>query len=187
MASSEPFIGEIALFGTFVPDGWLPCDGRLVSHNSYPALFALIGYNFGGSGAQFALPDLRDVIPVGTGSGPGLTPVQLGTKFGANEVTLTPQQTPHSHRLQRKGATSVAQKTNSIGPNTNLAQVARQYDVPGNQWELVPHFLANTNPNSSLAPQSIAMTGSGVAHENRQPFVALNFGIAIDGHYPPRP
>lgn len=189
MASDEPFIGEIALFATFVPRGWLACDGSVLPITQYSALFSVITNRFGGDGVtNFALPDLRGRVVVGTGDGPGLTPVSLSDKFGADAVALTPSQTAHGHALQRKAATSVAQKTNSISANANPAQVARQYDVAGNQWELVPHFLTNTNPNTTLGSASIGQSGTvGGPHNNCQPFVGLQYAIACAGHFPHRP
>lgn len=188
MADSEPFIGEIALFAGFVPKGWLPCDGRVVPISSFTALHAVIGDQFGtASPSSFTLPDLRGMVPVGTGAGPGLSPVAAGQTFGTTSAALGTAQAGHSHALQRKSASSFAHKSNAIGPNANLGQLARQYDVLNNKWELVPHFISNTEPDTTMAPGSIGMAGAGQPHENRQPFVAWLFGIAAWGEFPFRP
>lgn len=188
MANTDPYIGEVALFAGFVPEGWLPCDGRLLAPRNYTALFSLIGFRFGGDGkTTFALPDLRGAVPIGAGAGPGLSSVGLGARVGSNSVALTADQAPHSHLLQRRGVTGYAQKTNIANDNAYLGQLTNEWNTATNQWELVPHFASNTAPDTQFAPDSISQTGGGGAHENRQPFVALMYGIAYDGLFPSRP
>lgn len=85
---AEPFIAQITMFGgNFAPRGWAFCDGQLMSISSNTALFSLLGTTYGGDGrTTFALPDLRGRVPMHPGSGPGLTPRQLGQK-GARRRT----------------------------------------------------------------------------------------------------
>lgn len=97
---SEPFLGEIRMVGfNYAPDGWAPCDGRLLPIAQNSALFALLGTTYGGDGiVNFALPDLRGRVAVGMGNGPGLTPILQGQRSGTEAVTLTIGQMPqHAH------------------------------------------------------------------------------------------
>ncbi len=93
---SEPYIGEIKMFaGNFAPRGWALCDGQLLPIAQNEALFSILGTTYGGDGrTTFGLPDLRGRAPVHAGSGPGLTPRNLGQKFGAEQTTLTVPQLP---------------------------------------------------------------------------------------------
>ncbi len=94
--SAEPFIGEIMLWPiNFAPYGWAFCDGSLLSIQQNQALFALLGTRYGGNGTtNFALPDLRGRVPLGAGTGSGLTPRTLGTTGGSESATFTVQQLP---------------------------------------------------------------------------------------------
>src|SRR5262245_3403137 len=100
--SSEPFVGEIMIFaGNFAPKGWAFCDGALIPISINTALFALLGTTYGGDGkSNFALPDLRDRMPIQSGQGPGLANRDLGSTGGAAQVALTANELPaHSHAL----------------------------------------------------------------------------------------
>lgn len=101
-AQVEPYLGEIRMFaGNFAPVGWALCDGSLLSIQQNTALFSVIGTYYGGNGTtNFALPDLRGRFPMGFGTGPGLTPRNLGDKGGAETVTLNVNQIPaHTHTV----------------------------------------------------------------------------------------
>lgn len=109
-AGVEPFLGEIYLFGgNFAPRGYAFCDGQLLSINQNPALFAILGTTYGGDGrTTFALPDLRGRVPIGPGTGPGLTTVQLGEKFGVEAVSLGVAQLPgHVHDVPEPATLSM--------------------------------------------------------------------------------
>jgi microcystin-dependent protein len=104
--SNEPFLGAVEEFaGNFAPRGWALCDGRLLQINTNQALFALLGNTYGGNGqTTFALPDLRGRIPVGVGTGPGLTPIILGEQGGQENVTLATANLPaHKHTTSIQG------------------------------------------------------------------------------------
>lgn len=187
MLLDDVMLGEIRMYPyDFVPRGWLPCDGATLSTSAYSQLFSIIGNTFGGDGqATFAVPDLRGMSPLGTDpAGARGNPIAVGQTIGSATQTVTPDQVPqHSHPLQRKGASSFAQKTNVVGPNTNLAQLAVKYDATNT--ELVPHLQPTAAPDTSFDPASIAPAmGAAQPHDNRQPFLAIGFFIATDGYYP---
>src|ERR1700693_3176914 len=100
--ASQPYLGAIFMFaGNFAPRGFQLCQGQLLSIQQNPALFSILGTTYGGNGTTtFQLPDLRGRVPVGEGSGPGLTPVVLGQAAGAQNVTILTSNMPaHSHSL----------------------------------------------------------------------------------------
>ena len=168
---ADPYIGEIRLFaGTFAPAGWAFCDGTRLAISEYDALFALIGTTYGGDGQQtFALPDLRGRVPIHQGSGPGLTPRVMGEAAGAERVTLAPAQIPqHQHVLVASG-----------GPGTS--------DRPGGNVLATPPVLrpyAVDPPDVDAAASVVGAVGGSQPHENRQPYLALNFIISLFGVYP---
>ena len=189
MQLDDVMLGEIRLFPyNFVPQGWLLCDGSKISISQNSALFSIIVTTYGGDGINtFAVPDLRARAPMGLDlHGSNGPPVVQGQTMGSAELTVTPDQVPqHSHPLQRKGATALNQKTNVVGANTNLAQLAVKYNATST--ELVPHLQGGTAPNTTFDPASIPAMGFALPHDNRQPFLAMGFFIATSGQYPPRP
>ena len=167
----EPFIGEIIMFGgNFAPRGWALCDGSLLSISQNSALFSILGTTYGGDGrTTFGLPDLRGRAPVHPGNGPGLTPRQLGEKSGAETVTLSVGQMPaHNHAV-----TCSDKRGNSDLPEGNV--LAHDPDEP------YRNEIAAT-----MSPQMIADAGSGQGHPNMQPYLCVNFIIALQGTYPSR-
>lgn len=173
----EPYIGEIAIYPyTFVPEGWFPCDGRVVAIQQYSALYSLLGVTFGGDGmTTFGLPDLRGRSVVGTGSGPGLSPITLGQKAGAETINKV---VAHTHTATLHGETAVGDSRDPLGrmlalPNdTNIKIFASP--VPAD--------------NKAMAADSIVMQPAGdptVAIRN--PYLGLNYCIAMSGSYPQRP
>lgn len=169
---SDPYMGEIRMFaGTFAPQGWEFCRGQLLSIAQNDALFSLLGTNYGGDGINtFGLPDLGGRFPLGTGQGNGLPNFGLGFTGGADQVTLIGPQLPaHSHAVQAAGS---ATTTSAAG-----AFPAGWADVP----------YSSTVPSTPLAPQQLAPSGGTQPHENRQPFLAMNFIICTSGVFPSRP
>lgn len=167
----DPFIGQIMLVGfNFAPNGWALCNGQLLSIAQNTTLFSLLGTTYGGNGqTTFALPDLRGRVPVGAGQGPGLQNYELGEFSGQETVTLTTNQMPtHSHAVS--------------------ANAAR-----GGVFTPVHNFLGSGdlyNPatdGSTMNPGMIVQAGGSQPHENRQPFLGLNYIIALVGIYPSRP
>lgn len=171
---SEPFIGEIRMFGgDYAPRGWALCDGQLLPITSNEALFSLLGTIYGGDGrTTFGLPDLRGRVPVQQGTGPGLPSVAIGSRSGSETVALTPPELPsHSHTL---AATTDPATENA--PNENLL---------AKQARFGPALYAE--PGSTVAlGDTVGPTGDGEPHENMQPFAVVNFIIALVGIFPSR-
>lgn len=174
---SEPFIAEIRIFaGNFAPRGWAFCDGQLLPISNNTALFSLIGTTYGGDGrTTTALPNLQERVPMHPGRGPGLTARRLGEKVGVETVTLVEAQIP-SHSHTARAATTGGQA--GTGPS-NTTVIARTGG--GDQFQ--------TNTSGSLvdmASEALATTGGGQAHTNIQPYLTLNFIIALQGLFPSR-
>lgn len=170
---SEPFVGEIRIFaGNFAPLGWAFCDGQLLAISQNDALFSLVGTTYGGDGRNtFALPDLRGRVPIHMGSGPGLTPRNIGSRGGSEQVTLTANQLPsHGHPIASSGAsTSGTAVGNVFGNSSGVANV----------------FAAGSGA-ATLAPEANVAVGGGQPHNNLMPTQCVNFIIALFGIYPSR-
>lgn len=170
---SDPFIGEIRLFGFgFPPKGWALCNGQQLSVSQNPALFSLLGTQFGGDGrTTFALPDLRGRTPLHIGAG-----YAQGNSGGSETAALTVAQIPlHNHPVMASGEN--ADKSGiSTEQNRSLAQVVAgtAYASPG----------ANT---TLLDSRTIQPAGTSAAHPNLQPYQVVSFAIALTGLYPSRP
>ncbi|MBK8597105.1 MAG: phage tail protein [Holophagales bacterium] len=167
---ASPFLGQIGMFGfTFAPRGWAFCNGQILGIAQNSALFALVGTTYGGNGqTTFALPDLQSRVPVHFGQGPGLSPYVLGQQGGAENVTLLTTQIPaHTHALNAFATTG--------------AETVPANGVPANTQGSV-----NATANTAFAPAAIGNTGSSQPHTNIQPYLALNFSIALEGVFPSR-
>ena len=169
---SEPFVGEIRMFaGNFAPRGWAFCDGQLLAVSQNDALFSLLGTIYGGDGrTTYGLPDLRGRIPIHAGSGPDLSSRNLGSKSGAEKVTLTVNQLP-SHRHTWKAASASAQNRTPVG-NALASPSSAAF---GNASALV-----------SLNSSTVANQGGSRSHTNLMPFLCIHFIIALFGIYPSR-
>jgi microcystin-dependent protein len=172
-----PFIGEITIvaFG-YPPVGWALCDGSLLPIQGNEALYSLIGTMYGGNGTtNFGLPDLRGRIPVGMGTGPGLTPVTQGEKAGVENVALASPELPlHSHNVAAAAAGG-----RGATQNPNGCVYAANASAP--IWAPPP------TPAVAMNSAMVASSGGSQAHENRMPYLALNYYIALQGLYPTRP
>lgn len=172
---SEPFIAEIRIFaGNFAPRGWAFCDGQLLPISQNTALFSLIGTTYGGDGrSTTALPDLQGRVPMHPGRGPGLTSRRLGQRGGVETVSLTEAQMPnHTHTM-----TGETETGESLSPNNNsLARSGGAFS-----------YQQNTTSNLvSLDSRALPNSGGSQPHNNLQPFIAMNFIIALLGLYPSR-
>lgn len=175
---SEPFIGEIDIFPyTFAPRGWGRCAGATLDISQNPALFAVI-YNFYGGDGQTTmnLPNLSGRAPLGDGQGPGLSYYTLAEMFGLERVTLTELELPeHGHVFAgENGFGADTQNPNSTVATGRIGGTATQL------------YSTQTTQLIPMAPESLGLSGQSQSHENRQPYLAVHFCIALDGIFPPR-
>ena len=168
---ATPFIGEIRMFaGNFAPQGWALCWGQTISISENDTLFSLIGTTYGGDGQEtFNLPDLRSRVPVHMGTLGGNN-YPIGQAAGTESVVLTVQQLPvHTH------APSANSTGNSMTPGGNVWATS-----PALQFvEALP-----ANLNTNMVAGSMSSAGGSQPHENRIPYLAINFIIALYGVYP---
>jgi microcystin-dependent protein len=173
---SEPFLGQICSFGfNFAPRGWSQCNGQLMSISQNTALFSLLGTTYGGDGVTtFALPNLQGRVPLHQGQGPGLTNRVIGEQSGSETVTLNSTQMPqHNHIVS----------ANSTDSNPNAAKSPAGnfpgYNDAGPLW-------ATTSNSVTMNPQMVNLAGGNQPHENMQPYLVINFCIALEGIFPSR-
>jgi microcystin-dependent protein len=160
---ADPFLSEIRIMSfNFPPKGWALCNGQLLPINQNQALFSLLGTTYGGDGrVNFALPDLRARVPMHMGSGH-----TLGERAGENAHTVSSAEFPgHNHTVHASNNNADA------GPTGNFPAAANA-------------LYAGAPANTNLAPTTITNTGGSQPHENRQPFLALTFAIALQGIFP---
>jgi microcystin-dependent protein len=179
----EAFIGQILMFGgNFAPRGWALCDGQLLSISSNSALFAILGTTYGGDGrTTFALPDLRGRVAMHNGNGPGLSSRRLGEKSGTESNTLAQGNLPaHNHSV------SALAKCKGGAGNANTAV--------GNVWSndagVSSATYSNSGADADMAAGAInvqeANVGSSQPVNNIQPFLVVNYIIALQGVFPSR-
>lgn len=169
---ADPFIGEIRIFaGNYAPRDWAFCQGQLLSIAEYDVLFSLIGTTYGGDGqTTFALPNLAGRIPLHQGSGPGLSIRILGELGGSETISLNTGQMPiHEHT-----AISLDAAADQANPQAHF------WSKDGTS-STAPY---STDANSMMASGAISPAGQGVPHENLQPFLVINYIIALAGIYP---
>jgi len=172
---SDPFIAEIKMFGgNFAIRGFAMCSGQILSIAQNTALFSILGTTYGGNGqTTFALPDLRGRVPIHFGQGPGLANVSLGEVAGQSTVTLLTTQIPaHTHSLGCTDATA-----DSASPSSN---------VPASDAAGVTGAYSSAPPSATMNPAAIAPAGGSQPHNNMQPYLGINFIIALEGIFPSR-
>jgi microcystin-dependent protein len=172
---TDAFTGEIRIVPfNYAPDGWVVCNGQLLSITAFPTLFTVLGTKYGGDGiTTFALPDLRGSLPIGMGQGPTLSSYDIGQSGGLSAVAITEQQIPqHSHVVS---ASVVTGETNS--------PIAATWASPryGRVQEKAYTLDA---PNTQLSPSAFASVGQNLPHNNLPPYLVLNFIICLDGILP---
>ncbi len=172
---AEPFVAEIRIFPfNFAPNGWAQCDGELLPISQNTALFSLLGTVYGGDGVtNFALPNLQGRAPMQPGQGPGLSLYDLGETGGLEIVTLrTPEIPAHAHGVQAANTPA-----NSRSPEDR--SLARSIGA---------HAYSGQNPAGDvrLADSALTEAGASQPHNNMQPYLTVNFCIALQGIYPPR-
>jgi len=172
---ADPFVAEIRIVPfNFAPKGWAFCDGQLLLLSQNTALFSLGGTTYGGDGRYtFALPDLQGRAPMQPGQGPGLSLHDLGESGGAETVTLLTAEMPaHSHGVSAQSDPAATYKP---GPPASLGRASNQYQAP---------TAGNLGP---MAQETLVSAGGGQPHNNMMPYLTLNFCIAMQGIFPPRP
>ena len=169
------YLGEIQIFtGNFAPQGFALCDGSLLKIADHKELFSLLSTTYGGDGVTtFGLPDLRGRVPIHFGTEPGGSHYQIGETGGVEQVTLTTQQIPkHTHNARASNAAG-----DSESPTDNFwAKSSRSRQFKD----------GTITANAPMNPGTISSTGKGKSHDNMQPFIALNFIIALTGKMPER-
>ncbi len=172
---ADPFVAEIRIFPfNFAPKGWAFCDGQILPISQNTALFSLLGTTYGGDGkSNFALPDMQGNAPMQPGQGPGLSLHDLGETGGSETVTLLESEIPaHSHSMR---AFNDVGEDRIPGPTEAIARST------GGLLFAAPGSLV------TLAPQALTPAGGSQPHNNMQPYLTLNFCIALQGVFPPRP
>ena len=169
---SEPFLAEVRIVGfNFAPRGWAFCDGQILPINQNQSLYSLLGTTYGGDGrTSFALPDLRGRTPIHVGRSNGGGDHLLGQKSGEETHTLAANEMPqHDHVLQATNNTP-----SSDQPTGHVFSKA------------AGSVYGNFGSTQNLASASVANVGGSQAHENMQPYLAINFCIALQGLFPSR-
>lgn len=176
---ADPFVAEIRIFPfNFAPKGWAFCDGQILPISQNTALFSLLGTTYGGDGkSTFALPDLQGRSAMHPGQGQGLSLHDLGEIGGSESVTLLVSEIPaHAHSVGR----ALADGGNQISPvNSVWAQSAAGRGGAA--------LYKDGAPTGKVNPLSLNPAGGGLPHQNMQPYLTLNFCIALQGVFPARP
>jgi microcystin-dependent protein len=170
----DPFVAEIRIFPfNFPPHGWAFCNGQILPLSQNTALFSLLGTNYGGNGqSNFALPNLQGKAPMHPGQGPGLSLHDLGEEGGTETVTLLSSEIPaHTHGLK-----AVSDPADINLPTANALARSSGAAI----------YNASNSPVVSMNPGVIGVVGGDQSHNNMQPYLTLNFCIALQGVYPPR-
>ena len=184
--ASDCFIGDVICYAfDFAPRGWATCSGQLLPINQNQALFSILGTTYGGNGVTtFALPDLRGRSPIHWGNGPGLSPYSQGQVSGTETVTLISTQLPaHTHTMQGDAATdatanfNVAAAGRSLGKSTGLT---------GTSTAFAENVYDTGTPGVAMAAGTVGAAGGSQPHENRQPYLVMNWCIALQGIFPSR-
>lgn len=179
------YLGEFRVFPfNFAPKYWAQCNGQLMAISQNQALFSLLGTYYGGNGStNFALPDLRGKVMVGTGTGNGMN-LPIGSIGGTSSVTLNTQQLPqHNHQVQVINAQGSQPLNNQ---DDYLAQIAVFTGNQQSQLYTVNGYVNQVGTAVAIDPKTIGVNGGGAPHENMQPYSVLNVCIAIQGIYPSR-
>jgi microcystin-dependent protein len=170
----DPFVAEIRIFPfNFAPSGWAFCDGQLLPLSQNTALFSLLGTTYGGDGkSNFALPDMQGNAPMHPGQGPGLSLHDLGEMGGNDTVTLLQSELPnHSHSWTA---------SNQDGTDQSPLNESIAGGVGGISMYAPPTAL------TPLSFSALSPAGGSLPHNNMQPYLTLNFCIALQGVFPPR-
>jgi microcystin-dependent protein len=183
---TQPFIGQIQLFGfNFAPRGWALCQGQTLPISQYAALFSILGTNFGGNGINnFMLPNMQGYVTVGAGQAPGLSPYVVGQTAGTTSVNVSiNEMANHNHNFA--AASSAGTTTTAAGNQLAYSQISS--GGKGGTTQTAAIYSPNASAaTTALAPLAIGMSGGNLPHNNMQPYLALNYCIALAGDFPSR-
>jgi microcystin-dependent protein len=180
---AEPYLSMIEAFGfNFAPQGWALCAGQTLSIAQNQALFALLGTTYGGNGTTtFNLPDLRGRLALSFGQGPGLSSYNLGAAGGQEAHQLLTSEVPtHTHTLN---ATNNGQANGTNIPSSGVS-MGSGYGIEANNP--VENIYSSASPTMAMASNAVGAAGNGLPHENRMPFLTINYCIALQGIFPSR-
>jgi microcystin-dependent protein len=173
---SSPFVAEIRIFTfNFAPKGWAFCDGQLLSISQNTALFSLLGTFYGGDAkVTFALPNFQGAVAMHSDQYSGGGQYPIGSTGGEQFVTLLTSEMPsHNHGVQCNG---LPVSTDATSPSGNVPSNALTKNI----------FSTTATPSASMSPFMVSITGQSLPHNNLQPYLVLNYCIALQGIYPPR-
>lgn len=177
--ADQPYIGTIFIFaGNFAPNGYQLCQGQLLPIAQNAALFSILGTTYGGNGTtNFALPDLRGRAPIGQGNGAGLSPVVLGQSAGVDTVTIQTSNMPsHSHLVN----VSTSPGSQTSPSNTFIAPAL---DSQGGN---VVGYNTSATSGATLSPNAVGFAGGSLPLNVQNPYLGINYIIAIVGIFPSR-
>jgi len=181
----DEFIGIIKLFaGNFAPRGWMFCDGSLLRISSNSALFSILGTTYGGDGiSTFALPNLKGRMALGAGNSTTGKNYPLGIVSGNEQMTILPQNLPS---IGAGFQLRVANKNANTSTPTGTSTIAITGIQNGRDFNAVPSFVNDANPDTAINPLSISYSGQNLPLNNMPPYLGLNYIICVEGIYPPR-
>ncbi len=178
---ATPFVAEITIFAfNFAPKGWAQCLGQLMPISQNTALFSLLGTMYGGDGkSTFALPNMQDLVANSFGQSNTGTQYFQGEESGTPTVTLLQTEIPaHSHFFNAN--TNAGATVSPVQGTLGVASGGTK------QNSYNANIYSTTAPNAQMSPLAISVSGSSLPHNNMQPYLALNFCIALQGVFPPR-
>ncbi len=179
LQAQEPMLGEVKMFaGNFAPRGWAFCEGQLLQIAQNQALFSIVGTMYGGDGrTTFGLPDLRGRVAVGVGNGPGLSPINIGQKKGAETTTLNSSNLPAQAASTVSGISTInidGGKNNQKGAQKDNQEIT----------VLVPSGTPGSTPATTI--KAGGGSGGGQSINNVQPSIGIRYIIALQGIFPSR-
>src|SRR5471030_2584967 len=193
----DVFMGTVMTFGfNFAPNGWALCNGQIMNIQQYQALFTLLGTVYGGNGSQtFGLPKLQSRLPICQGTGPGLTARVMGENSGTETITATLNNLPnHTHTLTGITPTTTLQLANPASNPASVPTATNAYLGASGGGPGLATIYSDAQGASPVALKgaatkvsgSVSPNGTGLPMDSMNPFLVLNFSIALQGSFPSR-